>query len=371
MASYKLCGCGSCKKRGVRNYRVSYKDKAGKWKIKHQKTAQDCKDFIAEHERTLLLGRNNTDITFSEFAKDIPLTKGNKATNETMQMVYDKHIEPFFGNYKIREISRADINEWINTNLVGYAPATLKKYLRLVNTVLEYAVVDKVIDTNPAKLIYIEGDKRLRIPQPLTPDELFDFINIWDNDPVLKEHANFVTALAFTGMRPSECSALRWENVDLEKKELKVRETFKRNSDGSIYLSDELKTPRARRTLAIPEYLLGRLQFRKDTNPHDEFVFSSYEGKPILLSNFRNRYWERALLKTTSSIDVPYDLRHTFSAIMHSTGISVWDLSTMLGHSNPTTTIQWYGTWFESANHEAVNTLDNWASDGITKFKSS
>ena len=43
----------------------------------------------------------------------------------------------------------------------------------------------------------------------------------------------------------------------------------------------------------------------------------------------------------------------------------------MLGHSNPTTTIQWYGTWFESANHEAVNTLDNWASDGITKFKSS
>ena len=71
MATYKLCVCGSCKKRNARNYIVRYKDKANKWKVTHRKTAQDCKDFIAEHERALLLGRNTTDITFSEFARDI------------------------------------------------------------------------------------------------------------------------------------------------------------------------------------------------------------------------------------------------------------------------------------------------------------
>ena len=370
MASYKLCKCGTCKQNTSRRYIARWRNKAGRQKSKHFDTAEQSKKFVAQIEKEMSLGRTNTDITFHEYAKDIPLTKGNKTTNATMQKVYDKHIQPFLGNYKLREISRTDINEFVkHLDRQGYAPATKKKYLRLINTVLEYATVDKIIDINPAKLIYIEGDKRLREPNPLTPDQLFEFLQIWDADPVLKEHANFVTALAFTGMRPSECSALTWDNVDLENKELKVRATFKKNADGSIYLSEELKTPRARRTLAIPEYLLGRLRFRKDTNPNDKFVFSSYEGKPIHLSNFRVRYWTKAILQVPFNIDVPYDLRHTFSAIMHSTGISVWDLSQMLGHANPTTTLNWYGSWFEKANHDAVNILDDWGKQGITKFK--
>ena len=43
----------------------------------------------------------------------------------------------------------------------------------------------------------------------------------------------------------------------------------------------------------------------------------------------------------------------------------------MLGHANPQTTINWYGTWFEKANHSAADTLNDWSKQGITKFKSS
>ena len=64
---------------------------------------------------------------------------------------------------------------------------------------MEYAVADRIIEVNPSKLVHIEGDKRESEPKPLTTDELFEFIKVWDDDPVLKEHANFVTALAFTG----------------------------------------------------------------------------------------------------------------------------------------------------------------------------
>jgi integrase len=372
LASYTLCTCGTCKRNNWKRYRVRWYNKQGKQQQKHFKTAEESKKFVAQIELELAQGISNKDIRFNDFAKDIPLTRGNQATNETMRMVYNKHISPFFGNMKIREIGRADVNEWLDSlRSQGYAPASLRKYLRLVNTVLEYAVVDRVIEVNPAKLVYVEGEKRLEEPNPLTPDELFDFIELWDNDPILKEHANYVTALAFTGMRPSECSALRWENVDLNKREIRVRQCFRRNADGSIYISDELKSDRAKRTLAIPEYLLGRLQFRKDTHPHEEFVFSSTLGEPIHLGNFRRRYWKKAILKAPFKIDVPYDLRHTFSAIMHSTGIDVWELSTMLGHANPTTTIQWYGNWFEKANHSAVSILDDWGKQGVTKFGTS
>jgi len=53
---------------------------------------------------------------------------------------------------------------------------------------------------------------------------------------------------------------------------------------------------------------------------------------------------------------------------MYTTGIDVWELSSMLGHTDPKTTITWYGNWFDKANHSAVEILDDWAKQGITKF---
>lgn len=369
MASSKLCTCGGCKRKKVKRYRVRWYDKAGKEKSLHADTSAQAKELVAQIERELSLGRSNTDITLNEWSKEVPLTKGNQATKETMEMVWNKHIRDSIGSYKIREISRADINEWLEQDLQGYAPATKRKYLRLVNTALDFAVVDRLIEVNPCKLIYIEGDKRESEPNPLTTDQLYEMIEQWDNDPILKEHANFVTALAFTGARPSELTALRWKNVDLKAKELKIRECHKKNANGSIYLSDKLKSPRARRTLAIPQYLLGRLQFRKATFPNEEFVFSSALGYPIHLTNFRERYWKnRFLVNSSLPIQDIYDLRHTFSALMYTTGIDVWELSTMLGHTDPKTTITWYGNWFDKANHSAVEILDDWAKQGITKF---
>ena len=371
MASYKLCTCSTCKRNNWRKYVVRWRDKAGKQKSKHADSSAQAKQILVQVERDLAVGRNNQDYTLNEFAKEVPYAKGEQANKEIMEKVWEKHIAPNLGNIKLVMISRADINKFVQDDLKGYAPATQRKYLGLVDRALDYAVADKIIEVNPCKLVYIDGAKREREPNPLTPDQLFDFIQVWDNDPILKEHANFVTALAFTGMRPSECSALRWENVDLKGRELRVRESFRTRANGSIYLSTELKTPKAKRTLAIPEYLLGRLQFRKDTHPHEEFVFSSLLGYPIMLNNFRRRYWRRSLTLINTPVDVPYDLRHTFSALMYSTGITVYELSDMMGHRNPTTTIDWYGDWFDKANHNAVQVLDNWADGGITKFKTS
>ena len=371
MASYKLCKCGYCVDKGLRRYNVRWRDKAGKQKFTHKDTAQECKDFILQIEKDLATGQYNTNQTLNEYSYEVPITKGNATSQENARKVWDKHIKDSIGNIKLRDISRKDIVDWLELDLVGYTPSTKRKYIGYVERTLDYALADKIIEVNPCKFVFIEGDKRESEPTPLTPDQLFEFIEVWDNDSVLKEYSNFVTALAFTGLRPSECSALTWDNVDLEKKEIKVRQCFRTNANGSLYLSDELKTPRARRTIAIPDYLLARLRFRKDTYPNDEFVFSSYLGKPIHLGNFRRRYWKKAILQVPFDINVPYDLRHTFSALMHSTGISVWELSTMLGHANPQTTINWYGTWFEKANHSAVDTLNDWSKQGITKFKSS
>ena len=42
----------------------------------------------------------------------------------------------------------------------------------------------------------------------------------------------------------------------------------------------------------------------------------------------------------------------------------------MLGHTDPKTTITWYGNQFDKANHSAVEILHDWSKQGITKFGS-
>jgi len=187
MASYKLCKCGSCKRQNLRRYRVRWYDKQGKERMAHQTTAEESKIFLAQVERDLTVGKNNTDITLDEFSQSVPITKGNKASSENMRKVWNKHIKDSIGKIKIREITRADINKWIEEDMMGYSPSTKRKYIGLIDRVMDYAVADKMIEVNPTKLVYIEGDKREREPKPLTTDELFDFINVWDNDPVLKD----------------------------------------------------------------------------------------------------------------------------------------------------------------------------------------
>ena len=93
MASYKLCKCGACDRYSKRRYIVRWRDKAGKQKSKHLSTAEESKVFLAQVERDLTVGKNNTDITLDEFSQSVPITKGNKASSENMRKVWNKHIK--------------------------------------------------------------------------------------------------------------------------------------------------------------------------------------------------------------------------------------------------------------------------------------
>ena len=62
--------------------------------------------------------------------------------------VWDKHIKDSIGNIKLRDISRKDIVDWLELDLVGYTPSTKRKYIGYVERTLDYAVADKIIEVN-------------------------------------------------------------------------------------------------------------------------------------------------------------------------------------------------------------------------------
>ncbi len=52
-----------------------------------------------------------------------------------------------------------------------------------------------------------------------------------------------------------------------------------------------------------------------------------------------------------------YDLRHTFASLLLAQGAPVTYVSAQLGHSRPTTTLQWYAHWLPGGRERFMDGL--------------
>jgi integrase-like protein len=52
-----------------------------------------------------------------------------------------------------------------------------------------------------------------------------------------------------------------------------------------------------------------------------------------------------------------YDLRHTFASLLLAQGVPITYVAAQLGHSKPTTTLQWYAHWIPSGHERFVDGL--------------
>ena len=54
-----------------------------------------------------------------------------------------------------------------------------------------------------------------------------------------------------------------------------------------------------------------------------------------------------------------YDLRHTFATLLLAEGAPITYVAAQLGHSKPTTTLQWYAHWLPKDDKSFVDALDS------------
>ena len=361
MSTVRICKATKCSKKC--KYLVSYKDRYGKWREKHGfETKKACEverlNIESELAQGVISSERAMQLTMNEYVQTIELSKGNERTKAYAIARYNNWLKDNLGNMKLKDITRYDIDNYFEEELVGYSGSLKRKILTHISTVFKYATADGLVNRNPALAVHLSDDKRVNEPNPLNRKEFHEFIDIWDNDKVLVEHANFIVAMGYLGCRPQELGALTWDNVDLEERVVYIRQAIKKDAKGGQYIG-ELKSSNGRRALAIPDYLLGRLRFMKSKNPSDKYVFSSSLGKMINLNNFNKRYFNKAKLMSSLPIENLYDLRHTFSAMMRANDCTIVELAEMLGHDYKVTKA-WYGVWFEKANFKYLSAVDSW-----------
>ena len=243
------------------------------------------------------------------------------------------------------------------TDKKGLSGASANKIKLNLSAIFTAAVKKEIMRRNPCKLstppknntppaAYLDEQQSKQLLQAL-----HDF-----GDFQLEVFCNLMLA---TGLRPGECTALHWEDIDLQTGVLYVRYTLIRVK--GAFVRQTPKTAQSERRIVLPAYIIGLLQRHKeqqDSKPNiNGSVFVNLSGDYLNPINL-NAKLKRVLAKT----DLPdihlHSLRHTHASLLINSNVTAKVIADRLGHANTNTTLNVYSHVFAASEVKAMQAVE-------------
>ena len=279
-------------------------------------------------------GKTKVVTTLSELAKEyIPYAEAHKAKStvekEASKM---KLLVSAFGERKLTGITVRDIELYMQYRSKVVKPRTVNLELALLRHMLNKAVDWGYLKGNPAKRVkpFKEPPGRIRY---LRRDEYDRLLSVCQLTPGLYEIV--LTALE-TGMRKGELMSLTWDDVDLERGEITLKQT-KNNKLRTIPISDTLCP-------LLEELSSKRLSSLVFTRPDGTLYGDPYARFQIAC--------KRACIEDFRF----HDLRHTFASYLVMGGVDIRTVQELIGHRTITMTMR-YSHLSRTHLRDAVNRI--------------
>jgi integrase len=176
------------------------------------------------------------------------------------------------------------------------------------------------------------------------------------------DHSVLVYFLAYTGLRIGEAAALRVDNLDLLRREVRVVESVS-IVNGRAHVGPT-KTG-ANRVVTLPRLVVIELERHLAAYPPARgLVFGGPRGSYLNRHNFYNRVWVPARAGAGLPDPQPrvHNLRHTAVSLAIKTGAHAREIQARAGHSSKAITMNTYGHLFPGADLELADRLDQLAS---------
>ena len=280
------------------------------------------------------------------------------------QKIIDNHIDPALGTVPLKRLTPKMVQEYYTETqrANGLSSNTMRRHHDLLSSALRSAVRQDVIPASPME--------RVEPPRVRTTESYF--YNNQELKLLYQKIEGNILELAVKlagslGMRREEICGLKWENVDLQRHLVLIREA--RTAYGATIVQKETKNRASVRTLYLPDevyLLLEQEQARQQQercvqspayNPTDHVILDA-KGAP-----YSPNALSLAFTRFVRKNDLPrltfHGLRHTFATIASCQGASLFDIGKALGHATPATTGRIYTHLVDRTHEELVQRVSD------------
>jgi integrase len=344
---------------GKTSYRVRYRDPAGHQRSKVFSRKTDAARWLHENETAK---GNNAWVDpaagrerFGEWAERWYRTTAalRPTTRRDYRKLLDLEVLPTLAAVPIASIDALMVREWLATLAAeGLGPKRAGKARAVLSQVLDAAVEGGKLSRNVVAGVKPPKVQRAEVCflDAVQVEALAEAI-----DP---RWATLIRFGAYSGLRPSELTALKVGRLDLLRGTVRVVEAAT-EVDGRLHWGG-LKTHEAR-TVRLPRSICDGVGEYLADLPHgpEDLVFPAPLGGPMRWSKWVRRYFKPA----ARDAGLPgrlrlYDLRHTCASLLIAEGASVKAVQAQLGHATASITLDTYGHLFPSEMDALADRLE-------------
>jgi integrase len=236
----------------------------------------------------------------------------------------------------LERLSGAQIEEYSQARQQGgIGPQALKHGLNVLRGALNmarrqgYLVAEVTFPTvrlSAGRLRYLSPEEETGLLRELDPARQLNGLSSRSTrtpemQAALQDLYDLIVILLDTGARCGEIRTLEWRQIDLDKHAIRLWRPKVRN-ESIIFMSTRVFQILARR--------------RRETN--GIFVFTNKNGEA---RNHPRNSWRKAFNRAGLHDCTIHTLRHTHATRLIQNGLSVYEVQTVLGHSDPKTTMRY------------------------------
>lgn len=301
------------------------------------------------------------------------------------ESLYRLHVEPEFGRRAVRAIKPSDVAAFQSTLGERVGPSTVATARLVLLGVLDLAVADELIKSNPARASVV----------PKVEAGSTERVVAWSDKRVLAlvdAHPDSLRLLptigSTCGLREGELFGLAAEDFDFDEGVVHVQRQIKKIGPDYVFALPKNDRPRVvplpswtaqnvrvHTTRYKPEPL--SLPWEKPTGPlrTHNLLFRWADGGHMKPRAYSETVWKPALVAAgvippperdargrrryvTTRKEGTHQLRHYFASVMLADGVNIRELAEYLGHADPGFTLRIYAHMLPDSHERARNAMD-------------